>query len=101
MKNPDKSGRVHVLSQICRDSSFLADASAKNINIDSIISRSKDRSSALKILKEKHIQTNFKCISLLEIQGKIIKSINESFNKATLIKWALGRTIRQSGSSDI
>jgi hypothetical protein len=62
--------------------------SAKNINIDSIISRSKDRSSALKILKEKHIETNFKCISLLEIQGKIIKSINESFNKATLIKWA-------------
>ena len=46
-------------------------------------------SSALKILKEKHIQTNFKCtISLLKIQGKIIKSINESFNKATLIKWA-------------
>ena len=33
--------------------------SAKNINIDFIISRSKDRSSALKILKEKHIETNF------------------------------------------
>ena len=60
--------------------------SAKNINTDCIIAKSKDRSSALKILKEKHIQTNYKCISMLKIQGKIIQSINESFNKATMIK---------------
>ena len=61
--------------------------SAKNINIDCIIAKSEDRSSALKILKEKHTQTNYKCISMLKIQGQIIQSIIESFNKATLIKW--------------